>query len=56
MGGLGQFADLRWGLGKKDGGVFEGGVRGGGGGLYPNAHYGLGFFFTCSSTYELNII
>ena len=25
MGGLGQFADLRWGLGKKDGGVFEGG-------------------------------
>ena len=37
---LGQFADLRGegeGLGKKEGGVFEGG---GGGGWYPNEHYG----------------
>ena len=37
-GGLGKFANLREGLGKKEGsGVFEGG---GGGGWYPNAHYG----------------
>ena len=33
-GGLGKFANLREGLGKKEGsGVFEGG-------WYPNAHYG----------------
>ena len=42
MGGLGQFADLRWRLGKKDGGVFEGG---GGGGLIPQGTLWTWIFF-----------
>ena len=44
--GLGQFADLRGWLGKKEWGfVFERG--GGGGGEYPNAHYELGNNLNC---------